>query len=235
MQPPLSHALKERRSENTPKIQLSSTNMPWREVLHLGTRCIFPKHHCEPGEKIRGFYFIAKGRVRLTYLGDTGKEKCALYMEKNCIFNEIPALSSTTVCASFFCIEEVEAWRFNAKLLTDTAFISKYPHLISNLLQSIAVKSGIFFSQSSEKNFSNSMHKLCIILMELYANPQLCLSQSEVAALLGIHLTTVARHIRTLRNQGVIGRFTKTAFEVLDIESLRLLAEYVPSAQHQSL
>lgn len=208
------------------KIQLNFLNKPWREVLHLGTRHLFPKHHCEPGEKVRGFYFIAKGRVRLTYLGESGKEKCALYMGKDCIFNEIPVLGgSGPLCASFFCLEEVEAWSFKAELLSNNSFIIQYPELIANLLHSMAQKAGIFFSQSSEKAFSTSKHQLCTVLLELHANTQLCLSQSDVASLLGVHLTTVARLIRSLRDQKIIGRFTKTSFEVLDIERLRLLAK----------
>ncbi|MEG2173783.1 MAG: Crp/Fnr family transcriptional regulator [Desulfovibrionaceae bacterium] len=207
------------------KIQIMDLNKPWADVLHLGTRCCLPKYHSEPGEKVRGFYFIAKGRVRLTFLAEAGKEKYVLYMGKNCIFNEIPALGYGLVCTSFFCPEEVDAWRFDAALLSDTAFISQYPYLIANLLQSIAQKSGIFFSQLSKKTSSSSMNQLCHILLELYDNPHLCLSQSEVAALLGLHLTTVARLIRVLRDEGIVGRFTKTSLEVLDRDRLRYFSK----------
>lgn len=208
-----------------PKIQLSNSNLPWREVLHMGTRFVFPKNHCEPGEKIRGFYFITKGRVRLTYMGAGGKEKCALYMGKNCIFNEIPALGGEPlITAAFLCLEEVEAWRFDGALLSDLDFIARYPLQVSNLLQSIAQKSGIFFLQSSEKTFTSSMQQLCALLLELHDNKDLHLSQSDVAALMGLHLTTVARLVRNLRDQGIVGKFTKHIFEVLDVERLQELA-----------
>lgn len=208
------------------KIQLSNSNMPWREVLHMGTRFLFPKNHCEPGEKVRGFYFITKGRVRLSYMEESGKEKCALYMGKNCIFNEIPALGGKhLMSASFLCVEEVEAWRFDGELLSNVDFISNYPLQISNLLHSIAQKSGIFFLQSSEKTFSSSMQQLCTLLQELHENKDLFLSQSDIAALMGLHLTTVARLVRTLRDDGIVGKFTKNTFEVLDIGRLRQLAK----------
>lgn len=42
--------------------------------------------------------------------------------------------------------------------------------------------------------------------------------------MLGLHQTTVARLIRRLREEGVIGRFTKRELEVLDMERLRELA-----------
>lgn len=211
-----------------PKIQLSNSNMPWREVLHMGTRFLFPKNHCEPGEKVRGFYFITKGRVRLSYMEEGGKEKCALYMGKNCIFNEIPALGGKPLMsASFLCMEEVEAWRFDGALLSNVDFISNYPLQISNLLHSIAQKSGIFFVQSSEKTFSSSMQQLCTLLLELHDNKDLFLSQSDFAALMGLHLTTVARLVRTLRDDGIVGRFTKHTFEVLDIDRLRQLAKHM--------
>lgn len=208
-----------------PKIQLSNINSPWRDVLHMGTRFLFPKNHSEPGEKVRGFYFITKGRVRLIYMGEGGKEKYALYMGKNCIFNEIPALGGKPIMpASFLCLEEVEAWRFDSALLSDTDFIANYPEQISNLLHSLAQKSCIFFLQSSEKSFSSSEHQLCAILLELHENKDLLMSQSDVAALMGLHLTTVARLVRSLRDQGIVGKFTKNSFEVLNIKRLRQLA-----------
>ena len=50
------------------------------------------------------------------------------------------------------------------------------------------------------------------------------MSQSDAAAMLGLHQTTVARLIRRLREKGVIGRFTKSELQVLDVARLREMA-----------
>lgn len=209
---------------NDYQMRLENLNEPWAEVLHLGIRCFFPKHHMEPGERMRGFYFIRRGAVRLSYIGDAGQERSSLFMTKNCLFNEIPALNPASRNAAFFCLEASEVWRFDAALLHDTAFIAKYPHLISNLLESMAKKSTLFFSHLSFMAFSSSMSQICAMLLQLTVADGPRMTQGEVAATLGLHPTTVARLIRTLRNEGVIGKFTKTELQVLDVEKLRALS-----------
>ena len=207
------------------EIRLENLNEPWREVLHLGVRCLFPKHHMEPGEKMRGFYFIRRGVVRLSYIGDAGQERSSLFMKRNCLFNEIPALNQDAQNAAFFCMEESEVWRFDADLLRDPLFIAKYPKLISNLMESMAKKSTIFFSHLSSMAFSSSMSQMCAMLLQLAQSGGPRITQGQMAAMLGLHPTTVARLVRTLRNEGILGKFTKTELEVLDMERLRATAE----------
>ena len=45
-------------------------------------------------------------------------------------------------------------------------------------------------------------------------------SQSELALVLGLHRSTVCRIIRTLRDRGVLGHFTRCSLEILDREAL---------------
>ena len=72
------------------------------------------------------------------------------------------------------------------------------------------------------------MCRLCDLLLQLSNThqPDLCKSQSDVAAMMGLHQTTVARLIRRLREEGIIGRFTKRELQVLDRERLRRLAQH---------
>ena len=44
--------------------------------------------------------------------------------------------------------------------------------------------------------------------------------QSELALVLGLHRSTVCRIIRTLRDRGVLGHFTRCSLEILDREAL---------------
>lgn len=193
----------------------------------MGTRCTFPAKHVQPGIPGENFYFIRKGTVRLAYTSLSGQERIVLIIGPDSIFNEIPALKSqVTPGVGFQCIEWVEAWRFPASLLTDTGFISAYPHLISNLLQSIAMKSELLFSHATEGIFSSTTQKLCQILQSVNQDSQQSgLSQTEVANLLGVHQTTIARSVRTLREQGIIGKFTKKELQILNRERLAAIAQ----------
>lgn len=210
------------------EVCLEDINAPWCEVLHLGVRCCFPKHHMEPGNRLRGFYFIAKGRVRLSYLGETGEERGTLYLGHGCLFNEIPALASELLYnVGFYCLEATETWRFDATLLEDVDFLARHAHLVANLLCSMARKSSVFFFRLARTRSTTSMNRLCELLLQLTDGAhrdKLRMSQSDAAAMLGLHQTTVARLIRRLREKGVIGRFTKSELQVLDVARLREMA-----------
>lgn len=208
-------------------IRHQGANRVWREVLHLGTRCTFPAGHVQPGISGEGFYFIKKGTVRLAYTSLGGQERVVLMIGHDSLFNEIPALKSqVTPGVGFQCIERVEAWRFPASLLTDTDFISARPHLISNLLQSMAVKSELLFSHATEGVFSSTTRRLCQILFSMaHEHNHSGLSQTDVATMLGVHQTTIARSVRILRENNIIGRFTKKELEILDQDRLSEIAE----------
>ena len=208
-------------------IRHQGANRMWREVLHLGTKCTFPAGYVQPGISGEGFYFIKKGTVRLAYTSLGGQERVVFMIGHDSLFNEIPALKSqVTPGVGFQCIELVEAWRFPASLLTDTDFISAYPHLISNLLQSMAVKSELLFSHATEGIFSSTIRRLCQILLSMaHEHKHSGLSQTDVATMLGVHQTTIARSVRILRENNIIGRFTKKELEILDQDRLSKIAE----------
>lgn len=209
------------------EICLEGINAPWSEVLHLGTRCTFPKGHIIMGSRLQGVYFISSGRVRLSYLDEEGEECGKLYLGQGCLFNEIPALASNFwYTVIFCCLDATEIWRFDAAVLEDEDFLARHPHLIANLMRSMARKSSIFFFHLARTRSASSMCRLCDLLVQLSESHRgkLRMSQSDAAAMLGLHQTTVARLIRRLREEGVIGRFTKRELEVLDMERLRELA-----------
>lgn len=215
------------------QIRLENLNQPWLDVLHLGARAFFPKGQVmSAAVSEHEFYLLTKGYVRLSYVGEEGQERSSLFLGPNCIFNEIPALRQAVSPIAFCCVEAVELWRFKASMLEDVDFIACYPHLMANLLQSMGRKSGLFFQHLAAMSCSSSMSQVCALLLELLDGRMSRMTQSELAAVLGLHLTTVARHIRTLRDAGVLGRFTKTELEVLDVPRLRELAQQRRPGRH---
>lgn len=221
----------ESHTSRSTEICLEGINAPWGEVLHLAVRSSYPKGHKTLGSCLQGFYYIASGRVRLSYLNEDGEEYGKLILGEGCLFNETPALAGTSWYTVFFCcLDAAEIWRFDASLLEDEAFLASHPHLAINLMRSIARKASIFFFHlaRTHSTTSISMCRLCDLLLQLSNphQPDLCMSQSDVAAMMGLHQTTVARLIRRLREEGIIGRFTKRELQVLDRERLRRLAQH---------
>ena len=202
----------ESHTSRSTEICLEGINAPWGEVLHLAVRSSYPKGHKTLGSCLQGFYYIASGRVRLSYLNEDGEEYGKLILGEGCLFNETPALAGTSWYTVFFCCLDAAAiWRFDASLLEDEAFLASHPHLAINLMRSIARKASIFFFHLARTHSTTSMCRLCDLLLQLSNphQPDLRMSQSDVAAMMGLHQTTVARLIRRLREEGIIGRFTK--------------------------
>ena len=95
--------------------------------------------------------------------------------------------------------------------------------MIANLLRSMAEKSYTFF-YSSMQTSGTSMRRLCALLLQMCRQNKPRMSQNDVANMLGLHQTTVARLIHRLRKEGVIAKFTKNELQILDMARLRELA-----------
>ena len=55
-------------------ISHSGLHEPWREIVHMGTHLVFPRSHYNHQATTDCFYFIDKGRVRLTYTNAAGED-----------------------------------------------------------------------------------------------------------------------------------------------------------------
>ena len=172
------------------------------------------------------FSFLEKGRVRLLNLSETGKERIVLYIEPGCLFREILLLHvSPSHPASLVALEPCEVYNFPRTLLDDAEFVRRHPALMSNLVHSLGAKAGAFYSQITESVELDPQTQVCRYLHRLaderrtrVVNPGV--SQSELALVLGLHRSTVCRIIRTLRDRGVLGHFTRCSLEILDREAL---------------
>ena len=107
----------------------------------------------------------------------------------------------------------------------DPEFVRRHPALMSNLVHSLGAKAGAFYSQITESVELDPQTQVCRYLHRLaderrtrVVNPGV--SQSELALVLGLHRSTVCRIIRTLRDRGVLGHFTRCSLEILDREAL---------------
>lgn len=66
---------------------------PWREIVHMGTHLVFPRSHYNHQATTDCFYFIDKGRVRLTYTNAAGEDHVVMFFGKGCIFNETSVIT----------------------------------------------------------------------------------------------------------------------------------------------
>ncbi|SCY06009.1 Crp/Fnr family transcriptional regulator [Desulfoluna spongiiphila] len=202
--------------------RIRDLNAPWREILDRGERKILPRHHELSNADESTFFFLNRGTLHLSCIAEDGQERVVMIMEEGVLFGEITFMHKSSVhFHSLRTLTECEIIVFPNTLLDDLAFCREYPHLVLNLVKSLGVKGGAFFSQIYDSNLLDARGQICRMLSHIWreqgeketVNPDL--SQVDMANILGIHRSSVCRVIHELRDEGVIGRFSKTRLEVL--------------------
>lgn len=212
---------------------ISELNSPWRKVLHLGQRQVVPKaYRWNASVKTEQFSFLHRGRVRLMAYAGGEHERILLNINAGCIFRELLFLHISPIHpVALVSLVECEIYNFSLHLLQDSAFISSYPHLFANLVQSLGIKAGTFASQIQDVEILNPQVMVCRYLHSVLRAQSGTIvnhntSQSELALMLGLHRSTVCRVLKELREQGVIGQFTRNTLEVLNNDKLNTYCQF---------
>ena len=207
---------------------LTNLNTPWERVLALGTPLSFPTKKIIPtvgsNTSQDGMYYITRGRVRLSHIAPNGSEKVLFHMGKGMLFNEIPMF--VAVQNAIFTAVEPTKVLFWPRHLLSLSFIKGYPDLISNLLQSLSRKASNFHIQLCAQGLFTSFINVCRALysMHLYQRkgetitPHL--TQHELAAMLGVHRSSLHKALTRLKEENVIASYNKKELVVTNLEAL---------------
>ncbi len=207
---------------------VSHLNTSWESILHMGVRRRF-----SAGEAISiysefpFFYYIVSGRVRLTYICRSGKERTMLLAGPGSVMNVPTILGEDHGNTLAQAVIDTEIVVFDAALLTDAAFVSSHPEQFISLLRSLCTHLVIHTKLLGESTHRDNIQQVCAMLhaMSQKADGSRRPSQKSMAMQLGIHITTLTRIIRRLRDEGIIGRLTKSSVEILDGKRLKAVAD----------
>lgn len=122
-------------------IVLNNLNKPWEQAFSHATRLSFPAKKIISSRTglpaHDGMYYIAQGRIRLSYIAANGAEKVLFYLGSGTLFNEIPMLVSSNV-AVFTATMPTIAYFWKRKCLPN--IFLEHPELINNMLESLSIK-----------------------------------------------------------------------------------------------
>ena len=212
--------------------RVSDLNTPWEQVLHLASRRVFPKRHTNDVSNTESpyFYYILSGTVRLAYVGANGEERTILYAGAGTLMNVPTIIAGDIKNTVVTCTERVEAAIFDAGLLTDRAFAAAHPDLLLNLIHSLCIHLVIHSQHLGDASLVGTMGHVCRVFQEMSqkygGRPRFSpdMTQQELAALLGIHRTTLTRILCRLKALNIIEKYTKNDLHILDMEALDRLA-----------
>lgn len=212
-------------------LRLSNMNECWADIEQD-----FEHVHYPQGRVLRPstdhFYLVLQGTVRTSLATKNGLEWVFLYQKKHCLFNE-STVSHSELDVFYTCVSAVELCILPMSLLQDLHFYREHPHLIINFLETLALKEAICYSYMYDLAATTARGRVCQALLALgrenegqsVFSPEL--TQAEIASMRALHQTSVARVIKDLRQQGIIGAFTKKKIEILSYEKLAVIAEEI--------
>lgn len=208
-------------------ISLSGLHEPWREIAHLGTKMVLPRSPYPHPASTECFYFIAKGKVCLTYTGSNGQDHVVLFFGNGCIFNETGVLTSDeSHLACFRVLETAEVIRFPGHLVHDEGFIRRYPHLLHNMTVGTAVKFSSLYSSVYTIKHGTPLARLARFLRQLARchneakHFPLDMTQLELASVLDMHRVSLFRCLQELKQRGVLLDFSRKAIVISSLEAL---------------
>lgn len=207
-------------------------NLPWEQVLHLAKKYEYPKRNRVRFSKDMDvdFYYLAQGRVCLQVSSPAGKERMTNYFGEGCLFNLAAVFyQGFEDSGSWVFLEDSIIWRFPGSLLHDEAFVSRYPALIINLMQSISFNMLTQYTWLTEMFMADPLPRVSRYLIGLAAaaGSEDCIvgiTQQDAALQLGMHRGTLSAALKELKEKGVIAEFSRGRLRILDITALRRLS-----------
>ena len=209
--------------------RIAGLNLAWRELLHLGNKLSYPKNTIIPHETAKGIFYLSKGTVELSYNTSSGHKRIALYYGPGTLINEARTLTGHNLGGTFTCIEPVELYQFD-KDLCSLDFIRTHPHLVQNLLKTMAVKMLLHYCFVTAMGTGSTLSQVCrfifsfAVALDYPKTFPINLTQQEVADLIGIHRTTLARALQKLKTMRVISKLTMSGVQVENYALLEKLA-----------
>ena len=194
-------------SEHTVPLWLGNLNLPWEEVLHLGVCCIYKK-----GQSI----FSSEGNTRYFF-----------YLQSGMLFNEMICMAGIHKKDFYIFVKDSKVVRFDRETLFSPQFLRDYPHLTVNLACSLARKALILAEFKPKGKPLETIHKVARLLYTLAASRQhldTYPSHNEMARILNVHRSSIARVIKQLKEMGIVIRSTKHHLLISDMDRLKRLA-----------
>ena len=210
--------------------RISGLNKEWEELLHLGSRLSYRKNTIIPHETAKGIFYLTKGTIELSYNNISGHKRIALYYGPGTLVNEARSLTGHNLSGTFTCMEDVELYQFKESLCSQD-FIRTYPHLIQNLLKTMAVKMLLHYCFVTAMGTGSHLSLVCRFILSsatTHGFPlrfRLGMTQQDVADLIGMHRGTLARALRKLKQMGIIEKFTSSVVQISDYAALEKLAQ----------
>ena len=174
-----------------------------------------------------GFFLIATGRVKIYKLSPEGKEQILHVFGPTEPFAEVAVFTGADFPAHAQALEKSSVFFFPRDAFV--TLIARNPSLAMNMLASLSMRLKQFARMIEDLSLKEVPGRLAAHLLYLSsqqagtAEPELHITKSQLASLLGTIPETLSRILAKMQRQGLIAA-NGSVFCILDREGLELLA-----------
>lgn len=204
---------------------------PWEQVLHLGRKKNYQKNCIiiGSGELVKELHYLQTGKVSFLSANSCGEEKIVWYISQGNLFGEIVFFDGEKSSNYFVSDEDCTVYTFDKRTVMEKILLN-YPDILENMLYTLSKKARILTGQINDLSLNTPKMRVYKMLYHLFAstrNKELCVSQQELASLLGIHRVTLNQILVSLKKQGVIQQDSRKRRIIVDNPAglLRLIEE----------
>jgi CRP-like cAMP-binding protein len=212
----------------------------WELITHLGIKRAYSKGSqiFDLETPINGVFYIVEGVVEIILYTEHGPEKVLFQVHSGCLFGEISCFVSGASGEAIAAARSDCVLYFFPREIIEGTIASQYPHLLLEMIRSLAYKMRMYTILLKDSLISNPFFRVCKMLVYLAAfkgiDPSAPLkevrftpdiTQNDIARMMGIHRVTVTKAIARLKDQGVVERFSKNSLVISDFSALCELAD----------
>ncbi len=168
-------------------------------------------------------YYIKEGLLRFSRVVDRGLLPL-FYLGRGTLCFEMHIIGHSAVPSEYKAIEECHLIRFPTQLLRQHVF--KDPYISFALMESIGAKYSILLTRLNEVGSHKLERNVARLLLDMASYHRFqsifspCLCQRELTAFFRVHRSSINRAIAGLREKQIIGVYTKSKLEILDLSRL---------------
>jgi CRP-like cAMP-binding protein len=178
------------------------------------------RHHPDPtdllrqGEPAPGLYLVARGAVEVSYADESGNVKIAHVAGAGEVLGEVEALSGDECAATCRSLPDATSLLCPPPLVEEMVTVRTFVRNVASIFRERLQRHNV---QRFADHFHGVDRRLCMYLLRMSApdRPELRLSQSALAAMIGASRQTVNRRLSELRGMGAV-RVGRGSIRVID-------------------
>lgn len=173
-------------------------------------------------------FFLEKGHVEIEYISLGGLKRPLLTHGPGAVFNMGAAILKRKMRERIVLLDDSRVWIVPGGVLHEKEKISTCPYIVICAMENYARIVDVYREILTDLTVGCFLGCFCRYLVKRLDQDGcflgLDITQNELAASFGVHRATLSRAVHYLKNEKIIGEFSRKKISILDVAALRRIA-----------